>query len=452
MAGVFSNVRNLRLGRSMFDLSYEKKLTCDMGQLIPIMCDEVVPGDTFEIANEVLIRLQPLVAPIMHEINVYTHYFFVPYRILWDDWEEFITGGPEGDSTVVLPRWTSPTTTVGSLWDYLGFPTGITPAAPFPIDFPRRAYNRVWNEYYRDETLQDEVSEDNQVILNRAWEKDYFTSSLPWRQRGTAPAIPLSGSGVAEFNMGLPYDVPVRIGDFTGSAYGNLQSQAISAGVTVTELQRNATGVAIPAGKPINAEINPSTFATWLASNSVDLTSITSFDVSDLRLAFQTQKWLERNARAGARYTEFLKAHFGVAPRDARLQRPEYIGGSKSPVIVSRYSRPVRLMPPPRRVIWPVTAFLPVVPMLVSTRQRSTAVSSGLCPSCLALRISRALIANGFARQSMISSFRSSSTSPSRRSSIRSCMPVLPRPQIAPYSAFRAGMMRCGLSAIRSAA
>ena len=313
----------------------KKKLTCDMGQLIPIMCDEVVPGDTFEIANEVLIRFQPMVAPIMHEINVYTHYFFVPYRILWDDWEEFITGGPEGDSTVVLPRWTSPTTTVGSLWDYLGFPTGITPAAPYPIDFPRRAYNRVWNEYYRDETLQDEVSEDNQVILNRAWEKDYFTSSLPWRQRGTAPAIPLSGSGVAEFNFASSTNIPVHIGDFGGPNYGAVQATTTPAGTANFTTARSPTDVAVGTYQPLYAQPNPTTFATWLANNSVDLTSITSFDVSDLRLAFQTQKWLERNARAGARYTEFLKAHFGVAPRDARLQRPEYIGGSKSPVIVS---------------------------------------------------------------------------------------------------------------------
>jgi hypothetical protein len=167
-----------------------------MGQLIPIMCDEVVPGDMMEIGNEIVVRYQPLVAPILHEVNVYTHYYFVPYRILWDQWEDFITGGIDGQSAAVLPRW-SPTPTTGNaegtLWDYLGLPTGIVPTDALPVDFIRRAYNRIYNEFYRDENLIPEVLETNESILNRAWEKDYFTSSLPWQQRGIAPALPISG-------------------------------------------------------------------------------------------------------------------------------------------------------------------------------------------------------------------------------------------------------------------
>ena len=147
-----------------------------MGQLIPVMCDEVVPGDVLHFGNESVVRFQPLVAPILHEINQFTHIFFVPYRLLWDDWEEFISRGVSGDETPVLPKWNPSLsdTAIGTLWDYLGFPTGVRPTGSLPLDFPRRAYNTVFNEYYRDETLQDEVDLTNNTILNRNWEKDYL--------------------------------------------------------------------------------------------------------------------------------------------------------------------------------------------------------------------------------------------------------------------------------------
>ena len=198
---VYQNVGALMPGRSAFDLSYTKTLTCDMGQLIPIMCDEVVPGDVFHIGNQSVVRFQPLVAPILHEINQYVHYFFVPYRLLWDDWEEFISRGVSGDETHVLPTW-SPAladTAVGKLWDYLGFPTSVRPTGALPLTFPRDAYNLVFNEYYRDENLQTEVANTNNEILLRNWEKDYFTSALLTQQRGTAPALPISGITHAVF-------------------------------------------------------------------------------------------------------------------------------------------------------------------------------------------------------------------------------------------------------------
>jgi len=299
---VFDRVGALVPGRSVFDLSYEKKFTCDMGELIPVLCDEMVPGDRFDIGNQIVVRFQPLVAPIMHEINVFVHYFFVPYRILDDDFEDFITGGEDGDDTTVIPRWNPTDTTVGSLWDYLGFPTGVTPAGALPIDYPRRAYARIWNEYYRDQNLQAEVAETNQAILNRAWEKDYFTSSLPWQQRGTAPALPLSGT--------------------TNAVWG----AASTAGSSIAPLiDKNGTVYS-----PRNNDTK-----SWLEANTVDFADAATFNVSDLRLAFQIQKWMERNARAGARYTEWLQAHYGVSPRDDRLQRPEYLGGTKNPVMIS---------------------------------------------------------------------------------------------------------------------
>ena len=165
----FSRVGLARPPRSVFNLSYEKKFTADMGMLIPVLHDEMVPGDVWRIKNETVIRFQPLVAPILHEVDVKTYTFFTPYRLLWDQWEDFITGGTDGDFEAEIPTWNPTDNTEGSLWDYMGFPTDINPDGAYPIDFPRRAYNFIWNEYFRDQTLQDEVELDNEDILNPAW-------------------------------------------------------------------------------------------------------------------------------------------------------------------------------------------------------------------------------------------------------------------------------------------
>lgn len=308
---LFESTGSVSPGRSVFDLSYEKKLTCDMGQLIPIMCDEVVPGDVFDIGNEIVIRFQPMVSPVLHEINVYTHYFFVPYRLLWSSWESYITGGVDGLDASVLPLWDPTTYTEGSLWDFLGLPVAIKPTGFLPMAFPKYAYNFVYNEFYRDETLITKLDiTTNEAILKRAWEKDYFTSALPWQQRGTAPALPISGNTKATWPAG----------DFS-----------VGAGATNFTLSNTASDVKAYINNA-NASAN---LKALLEDNSINLGVATTFNVSDLRLAFQVQRWMERNARAGARYTEFLKAHYGVSPRDERLQRPQYIGGAKNPVIVS---------------------------------------------------------------------------------------------------------------------
>lgn len=320
MNKLFKLVGQANPARSMFNLSYEKKLTCDMGQLIPVMCDEAIPGDVWTVGNQMILRFNPLVAPVLHEINVYVHYFFVPYRLLWDEWEDFITGGVTGNLTPTLPRWQpiAAQNDKGTLWDYLGFPVDVIPNGALPMDFPRQAYYFIYNEYYRDETLIPEVDwwTDTAVgdIMLRAWEKDYFTSAQTTRQRGTAPALPLAGT--------------------------------VSATWDINDIVINDTGPGVHAAFPANhtievdntggmGAIGKQSLHDFLETNQIDLSSGTPFDIAEIREAFQVQRFLERNQRAGARYTEFLGAHFGVKPTDERLDRPEYIGGSKCPVIIS---------------------------------------------------------------------------------------------------------------------
>lgn len=313
---LFNQVGGIAPGKSAFDLSYEKLLTCDMGQLIPILAEEAVPGDVWEIAAQALIKFQPLVAPIMHTVNVFVHYFFVPYRLIWNYWEDFITGGADGQDSHTLPRWdpaAAGATDKGTLWDYFGFPVGVRPNGAYPLDFPRRAYCLIYNEYYRDETLQDELDITellNNSVLRRDWEKDYFTSALPFQQRGTAPAFPIAGTSSAEW-----------AGTYFADGPGNVTMQV--------------SNVANDARIYTNGAQATSNLSNMMNGNTVDLSTATPLDIADIRIGFQVQKWLERNARAGSRYTEFLQSHFAVSPRDERLQRPEYIGGSKSPVIIS---------------------------------------------------------------------------------------------------------------------
>lgn len=378
----FQKVKTLKPSRSLFDLSHEWLATCDMGKIYPCCAMEMSPGDTFHIANEIVTRMMPLNAPILHQINMYTHFFFVPYRILWEEWTNFITGGDEGqyggttrgegalpsEASPELPRWNPTNTDVGSLWDYLGFPTGVVPAGALPLDFIRRCYNRIWNEYYRDETLQDEVSEDNEEILYRNWRKDYFTSALISRQRGVSPALPVSGNAplthaVSSRNINASFvsvssDYRTKIFRYVFDAVPiDLVPSSLSFVVTNypdtvnTSLSFDAnTGVVTITLSYIGPGSGP--YPQWMcwesyntngvdgtlsfSSQAIDITNATvGASVTDMRQVFQIQKWMELANRGGVRYTEFLRSFFGVSPRDDRLQRPEYIGGTKSSIIVS---------------------------------------------------------------------------------------------------------------------
>lgn len=340
----FHRVGALRPSRSAFDLSHRILTTTNMGLLYPITSFHVMAGDYFKIWNELVIRLQPMFAPLLHEINAYCHWFFVPFRILWELWEKYITGGRDGNFTASLPViksryglnpdnpvWSGPSFTEGSLMDALYHQTFGSPSAPVvwrgggvdpvlgnsPIDFPLRAYNKIYNDYYRDPNLIDEVpltyyapfQVSTKGMHLRAWEKDYFTSSLPDQQRGTPPALPLSG-----------------FVDVENPGFYTFGSQPAGS-TTMVQVSENGLGT--------SGSFTTARLEDWFNKLKVNVSDISTFDVSDLRLAVQIQKYLERSMRSGPRYTEWLRAHYGVSPRDERLDRAEYIGGSKSPVIIS---------------------------------------------------------------------------------------------------------------------
>ena len=348
---VFSSVLGNKVGRSVFDLSHVKRFTCDMGELIPVTFLECVPGDTFKIGMQCVTRFQPMVAPILDSVDLTVHYFFVPTRLLMDkeeDWNTFLTGGKDGnDNSVVLPLWNfvySDGSSVNpnnpfslgitslrySLWDYFGLPFGSGDKAyeisrsNNVLGFPQRCYNLVWNEFYRDANLCDEISLNNSTIMFRAWKKDYFTSALPWQQRGIAPALPLSGTLPVTFGPNLFLNNPTVT--LNGSNFGIKQGSVSS----INFLKANTPNES-PSYKTNVTSIN----GNPTLAGSVNLADGTTFDVGTLRQAFQIQRWLELNARGGVRYTEFLRSHFGISPKDEVLGRPQYIGGTKSSIVVS---------------------------------------------------------------------------------------------------------------------
>lgn len=376
MANIFNSIKLKRPKRNVFNLSYENKLTLNMGELVPIMTMPIVPGDKFRVNTEMLVRLAPLVAPMMHRVNVYTHYFFVPNRLVWNEWEDFITKGIDGTDAPVFPRLRLSDQiaavatesnfkkyfTDSSLWDYLGLPTlssvgskaynipnGVSVPNAFDVSqIPFRAYHLIYNEYYRDQNLTDPVDIplgsgsalttaqflDLLTLRRRAWEKDYFTSALPWLQRGPDVTVPVNGgqSGINVRYQGDPDGVGQVWRDKDGRdwvasrlyALNNLQYP----GRPASEGQLVALG---EVGDP-NSNRGPQLDPNGTLKVDVDEMGIS---IQDLRTSNALQRWFERNARGGSRYIEQILAHFGVRSSDARLQRPQFLGGGKMPIAVS---------------------------------------------------------------------------------------------------------------------
>lgn len=318
-------------------------MSMDMARLVPFICQEVVPGDKFRVNSEVMIRLAPMVSPVMHRINVFTHYFFVPNRLIWNEFEDFITGGPDGNKMPVMPylRFGDLQNTgdpdlvsLGSLADYFGIPPETHSNLEISA-LPFRAYQMIFNEYYRDQNLMEEIPfslESGQVtgqgdieelcsLRTRCWEKDYFTSALPWSQRGGDVSLPISGRAPVILNEAGQSG---RASQFVRNATGSFTpNTTLITGPSGDLEARQANGAAA------EANIDP------MGSLDAVLDGATDVTINDLRRSVRLQEWLERNARGGARYIEQILSHFGVKSSDARLQRPEYLGGGKSPVVIS---------------------------------------------------------------------------------------------------------------------
>lgn len=359
---IFKSVPVFKPKRNVFDLSHEHKSTFNMGKLYPILSLDCLPGDSFRCNTEIYLRFLPMLAPIMHRVNVYTHFFFVPYRLLNPDWENIITGGENGDSKSSLAHFDLSTLMgdhlkilcVGGLLDRLGYKTDVaysdegTPIInSYDVNLLNlMAYHKIYLDYYIDQNLSDVSSYELDLeglmaggqlrdlidtaphlfqVQNRCWEKDYFTSALPWAQRGDQMVFPLAGSAPVEFSQ---LGTGVQGSRFVFPGGVNFPANA-NYDVTGKNPNSSPSAQAYPYAGNLPIDIDNS------KNLSVDLSSASSITVNEFRRILAIQKWMETNARGGSRYIEQLLAHFGVRPQDSRLQRAEFIGGGKSPVQIS---------------------------------------------------------------------------------------------------------------------
>jgi len=308
--------------RGLFSLSHTRLLTGDMGELLPVGIVEVNPGDAFRHSTSALVRCAPMLAPVMHPVRVSVHHWFVPHRIVWEDFEDFITGGEDGNDASVFPTITiggGSGAAVGSLADYLGIPTGVNNIEVSALPF--RAYAMIWNEWYRDQDLQTDLTIDltsgadtttSTALQSGCWEKDYYTSSRPWTQKGPSVTIPLGTSAPIERN---PTSGAIAKGVLRVSSTGNV--------ATGSNAVRQELGDMEGGGIDLTYDPNGSLVA--------NLSGATAADINLIREAFALQRYQENRARYGSRYTEYLR-YLGIRSADSRLQRPEYLGGGRQTI------------------------------------------------------------------------------------------------------------------------
>lgn len=326
----FTMIPKADIPRSKFDCQSTHKTTFDAGYLVPIYVDEVLPGDTFNLNMTAFARMSTPLYPVMDNLHLESFFFFVPNRLIWNNWQKFMgqQDNPSDSISYVVPQQVSPANgyAVGSLQDYMGLPTVGQVTATKTVShcaFWPRAYNLIYNEWFRDENLQNSVVVDkgdgpdtvtNYTLLRRGKRKDYFTSALPWPQKGAAVTLPLGTEAPVKWSRiagGTAFDDKYVIlrdnaADIAQNSYGNTY------GVYTGDLAANDQG-----------------------NLYTDLSQATAATINQLRQSFQIQKLLERDARGGTRYTEIIRSHFGVVSPDARLQRPEYLGGGSTDINVN---------------------------------------------------------------------------------------------------------------------
>lgn len=353
-----------QIPRSSFKRSHTVKTTLDAGRLVPFYIDEVYPGDTFNCKATLFGRMATPIVPAMDNAYMDTFFFFVPYRLLWKHWKEFNGENPLAgyqSTEYEVPQMTATNAQVQTLWDYFGFPTDVKNKLSVSA-FPFRAYWKIYNDWFRDENLQNAVSiqtgsplsasstEDDAYggdatqdattvqCFYRGKRHDYFTSALPWPQKGPGVELPLgqtaSVSGSLPISGELPVTGSVAISRPSGWVGDNPRFYSVGSSNDVNVSGRaGATGNSYFNMSISNGFANPSAAMVDASKAVVDLSSATAITINSLRSAFALQRFYEKDARGGTRYTEIIRSHFGIISPDARLQRSEYLGGDSTPIM-----------------------------------------------------------------------------------------------------------------------